>query len=118
MMTTPKLDAIPLPPVRGSPPVRARLFEAIARGFLGWVGGRAEREAPPTPASGAALSRMSFQLRIDPGGPMAPMVNAMIKPLMLPAAEQLADKILAHLEGRAEAARASEGRDAAGGAPR
>jgi hypothetical protein len=29
---------------------------------------------------------------------MAPMINALIKPLMLPAAEQLADKILAHLE--------------------
>jgi hypothetical protein len=38
---------------------------------------------------------------------MAPMVNAMIKPLLLPAAEQLADRILAHLEHRP-----------AGGAPR
>jgi hypothetical protein len=29
---------------------------------------------------------------------MAPMINAMIKPLLLPAAEQLADRILARLE--------------------
>jgi hypothetical protein len=41
---------------------------------------------------------MSFSLRLDPGGPMAPMVNAMITPLMLPAAEDLATRILAHLE--------------------
>jgi hypothetical protein len=30
---------------------------------------------------------------------MAPMVNALIKPMMLPAAEDLANRILAHLEG-------------------
>lgn len=93
----------PAPAVAAAPPPHrgalARLFEAIARWLLGLVGGRAERAAPPAPESGAALSRMSFQLRIDPGGPMAPMVNAMITPLLLPAAEQLADKILAHLEG-------------------
>ena len=31
---------------------------------------------------------------------MAPMINAMIKPLMLPAAESLANQILAHLEAQ------------------
>jgi hypothetical protein len=41
---------------------------------------------------------MSFALRLEPGGPMAPMVNAMLKPIMLPAAEDLANRILAHLE--------------------
>ncbi|HSJ97077.1 MAG TPA: hypothetical protein VLC53_08390, partial [Myxococcota bacterium] len=81
----------------------ARRLEALARWFLALVGGRVERETPPAPAAGVALSRLSFELRIDPGGPMAPMVNAMIKPLLLPAAEQLADRILAHLEeGRAD----------------
>jgi hypothetical protein len=31
---------------------------------------------------------------------MAPMVNALLKPLMVPAAEDLANRILAHLEAR------------------
>lgn len=77
-----------------------RWLEALARWLLALVGGRSGRTAAPAPAAGGALSRLSFELRIDPGGPMAPMINAMIKPLLLPAAEQLADRILAHLEGR------------------
>jgi carbon monoxide dehydrogenase subunit G len=85
----------------------ARWLEALARWLLGLVGGRAERAAPTTAAAGESLSTMRFRLRLDPGGPMAPMVNAMITPLLLPAAEQLADKILAHLE--APPAGASEG---------
>jgi carbon monoxide dehydrogenase subunit G len=75
-----------------------RWLEGLARWFLRWIGGRAERAVLPAPGAGGA--RLTFELRIDPGGPMAPMVNAMIKPLLLPAAEQLADRILAHLEGR------------------
>jgi carbon monoxide dehydrogenase subunit G len=73
-----------------------RLFEALARGVLRLLG-RAPRRAPAVLS--AAGTRMSFRLRLDPGGPMAPMINAMIKPLMLPAAESLANQILAHLEG-------------------
>ncbi len=92
------------PPAKG---LVARCLEALARWFLGVVGGRAERDAPLKAEAGESLSTMRFQLRLDPGGPMAPMVDAMIKPLLLPAAEQLADKILAHLE--APAAVASEG---------
>ena len=78
-----------------------RWLEAIWRRILWRIGGRVERAAPP-PSAGpdvAPLSRMTFALRLDPGGPMAPMVNAMITPLMLPAAEDLATRILAHLEG-------------------
>ncbi|HEY8492912.1 MAG TPA: SRPBCC family protein [Myxococcota bacterium] len=89
---------VPAAPRKAAP---LRWLEALARRLLRWIGGRSERAAPP--AAGAAASRLTFELRIDPGGPMAPMVNAMIKPLMLPAAEQLADRILARLEeGRAE----------------
>ena len=97
----------PVPVEPAAKPVFARWLEALARWFLGLVGGRAERDAPTTAAAGESLSTMRFQLRLDPGGPMAPMVNAMITPLLLPAAEQLADKILAHLEARP--AGASEG---------
>jgi carbon monoxide dehydrogenase subunit G len=88
----------PLPAPRKAPPLR--WLEALARWFLRVVGGRAERAAPPAP--GGAGSRLTFELRIDPGGPMAPMINAMIKPLLLPAAEQLADRILARLEANVE----------------
>jgi hypothetical protein len=35
---------------------------------------------------------------MDAGGPMAPLVNAMLGPALLPAAEDLANKIAAHLE--------------------
>lgn len=97
-------------PVAAAPAAKglvARWLEALARWLLGLLGGRAERDVPSTGAAGESLSTMRFELRLDPGGPMAPMVNAMIKPLLLPAAEQLADKILAHLEARP--AGASEG---------
>jgi hypothetical protein len=46
------------------------------------------------------MSRLSFRLRIKPGGPMGPMVDALMKPLMLPVAEELADRIMAELEKR------------------
>ena len=45
---------------------------------------------------------MSFRLRIDPGGPMAPMINAMIQPAMAAAAEDLAERITAHPESERE----------------
>ena len=87
-------DAAPAAP----PPRNAllRLLESIVRSLLR-LAGRAPRRAPALLAGPG--TRMSFRLRLDPGGPMAPMINAMIKPLMLPAAESLANQILAHLEG-------------------
>ncbi len=81
-----------------------RVLEAIVRGLLR-LAGRAPRRTPA--ALSSAGTRLGFRLRLDPGGPMAPMINAMIKPLMLPAAESLANQILAHLEAaRAEGAHA------------
>jgi carbon monoxide dehydrogenase subunit G len=80
-----------------------RLLERIARALLRLVGGAPpQRAALAAPEPGA--SRLTFRLRLDPGGPMAPMINAMIRPLLLPAAESLADQILAHLESREPAA--------------
>jgi carbon monoxide dehydrogenase subunit G len=82
-----------------APPPRSallRLFEALARALLRLLGRAPQRAAAALSGPG---TRMSFRLRLDPGGPMAPMINAMIKPLMLPAAESLANQILAHLEG-------------------
>ena len=78
----------------------ARLFAAIARFFYRLVHGRAERAATADAGPGAGMSKLTFRLEIQPGGPMAPMVNALIKPMMTPAAEGLANQIMATLEER------------------
>jgi carbon monoxide dehydrogenase subunit G len=72
--------------------------------FVRWLyrlfAGRSERAAGANAGPGAGMSRLSFRLRIKPGGPMGPMVDALMKPLMLPVAEELADRIMAELEKR------------------
>lgn len=94
-------------------PHRGLLFRLLER-FWRWVlglagGGRPVRDAAATQpiAPGERLTRLTFRLRLQPGGPMAPMIDAMIRPLMLPAAEDLANRILAQLEGAAVASRPS-----------
>jgi carbon monoxide dehydrogenase subunit G len=47
-------------------------------------------------ASEAAL--LTFTLHMNAGGPTGPLVNVLLGPVMLPAAEDLAKKIAAHLE--------------------
>jgi carbon monoxide dehydrogenase subunit G len=83
-----------------APPPRPRglagLWDRIVRFFFRRVAGPAVvREAP---AAGTATTRMTFSLRVDPGGPMAPMIDALMKPAMAAAAEDLAQRIIAHLE--------------------
>jgi carbon monoxide dehydrogenase subunit G len=73
----------------------ARLLEAIFRFFFQLVRGK-PRRVEGAPAAGG--TRVVFRLRVDPGGPMAPMINAMIKPLMPSFAEDFAGKLLGHLE--------------------
>jgi carbon monoxide dehydrogenase subunit G len=72
--------------------------------FVRWLyrlfAGRSERAAGANAGPGAGMARLSFRLRITPGGPMGPMVDALMKPLMLPVAEELADRIMAELEKR------------------
>jgi hypothetical protein len=48
--------------------------------------------------NGEAASQLTFRLRMDAGGPSGPLVNAMLAPALQPAAEDLANKIAAHLE--------------------
>lgn len=78
-----------------------RLLQAFWRWLLGRAGGGAPQRdasaAEPAPP-GTTTTRLRFALKLQPGGPMAPMVDAMIRPLMLPAAEDLANRILAQLE--------------------
>jgi len=72
------------------------LFRWLFRLFHGGVDRAARADADP----GETAARLSFRLRLDPGGPMAPMVSAMMKPALRPAAEDLANRIVAHLESR------------------
>ncbi len=78
----------------------ARVFEAISRWIYRLFRGPAPSRAPAIPGSTQGVSRMTFKLRLDPGGPMAPMIDAMVQPMLLPTAEDLANRIMAHLESR------------------
>jgi hypothetical protein len=50
------------------------------------------------PAASEGGTQLTFTLRMEAGGPTGPLVNAMLGPALLPAAEDLANKIAAHLE--------------------
>lgn len=74
-----------------------RLLDALARWLFRRQHGEVQRTLPAAPpAAGNAV--LAFTLRMDAGGPMGPMVNAMLGPALLPATEDLAEKIAAHLE--------------------
>jgi carbon monoxide dehydrogenase subunit G len=95
-------------PAAGPPPGPRRgpvlrLLESIVRFFLRLFGGRPERAASADAGPGEGMSRLTFRLRVTPGGPMAPMIEAMMRPLMQPTAEDLANRILGELEARASA---------------
>jgi carbon monoxide dehydrogenase subunit G len=77
-----------------------RLLAAIARFFYKLVHGSVERAPSADSGPGAGVSRLTFRLALEPGGPMAPMVSALVKPMLTPAAEDLANKIMATLEQR------------------
>jgi carbon monoxide dehydrogenase subunit G len=87
-----------------APPARrgwlARVLEAIFRFFFQLVRGKPRRAEGTGAAPAAGSTRVVFRLRVDPGGPMAPMINAMIKPLMPSFAEDFAGKLLGHLEAK------------------
>ena len=73
-----------------------RILDAIARFFFRRAHGAGPaRLAAAAPGVG---SRLTFTLRMEAKGTTAPLVNAMLGPAMLPAAEDLANKIAAHLE--------------------
>ena len=83
-----------------------RIVDAIFRFFFRRVNGPApERETRALPLPNGSASRLQFVLRMDAGGPSGPLVNAMLGPALLPAAEDLANKIAAHLEKTHAAAR-------------
>ena len=76
----------------------ARWIRAVFRFFFRLRHGGVDREAPAAGAPGVV--RLTFRLRLDPGGPMAPMIDAMMSPAMGVAAEDLASRIIVELEKR------------------
>jgi carbon monoxide dehydrogenase subunit G len=80
-------------------PLFQRLIEGIFRFFFRRMNNPAPTRDPRAlPVANGAASKLQFVLRMDAGGPSAPLVNAMLGPALLPAAEDLANKIAAHLE--------------------
>ena len=69
----------------------ARLFAWLARWLFRAQHGEEKALEAAVPVD--ERSQLTFVLRMDAGGPMAPMINAMLQPALLPATEDLAQKI-------------------------
>ncbi|HZS36125.1 MAG TPA: SRPBCC family protein [Polyangia bacterium] len=82
-----------------APPKRG-LWRRMVDGFFRWLFRRMNGPGVKRlePARAEAASQLTFKLRMDAGGPSGPLVNAMLAPALMPAAEDLANKIAAHLE--------------------
>jgi carbon monoxide dehydrogenase subunit G len=91
--------------VADAPPAPAPKKRWFGRRMIDWffrkMFRRMHGEAPKRLAAAATSgTRLTFTLRMDAGGPTGPLVNAMLGPALLPAAEDLANKIAAHLESQ------------------
>ena len=80
------------------PGLLARWLEAILRVLFRRAHGEVQRGEGADSGPGEGVVKLTFRLRLEPGGPMAPMIDAIIKPAMTIAAEDLSQKIVAHLE--------------------
>jgi carbon monoxide dehydrogenase subunit G len=89
----PDLAVVPQKKKRG---LFGRMLDGIFRFFYRLVNGKVPKRLAPSRAD--AASELKFVLRMDAGGPSGPLVNAMLAPALLPAAEDLANKIASHLE--------------------
>lgn len=49
--------------------------------------------AEGAPESSSSVTRLSFRFKMEAGGPMAPMVNAMLGPALIPATQSLTENI-------------------------
>ncbi len=81
-----------------SPPPKSwfrALLDRVFRALFQRQHGRTE--APQLTASTPGVTELTFNWRMEAGGPMGPLVNAMLEPALAPAAEELAHRIAAHL---------------------
>jgi len=85
-------------PVKAKKGLWRRFVDALFRRMFRLMhgGGPARKEIGP--AAGRPTSELTFTLFMEAGGPTGPLVNAMLAPALMPAAEDLANKIAAHLE--------------------
>jgi carbon monoxide dehydrogenase subunit G len=81
-------------------PKKVGLWRRFVDGLFRWLFRRMHGSGPKRlgPTAAEAGSQLTFRLRMDAGGPAGPLVNAMLAPALQPAAEDLANKIAAHLE--------------------
>src|SRR5262245_49030420 len=63
------------------PAPKLGLFARLVRWLYRLFAGSTERAASADAGPGAGMARLTFRLRIKPGGPMGPMVDALMKPL-------------------------------------
>jgi carbon monoxide dehydrogenase subunit G len=84
--------------VAEKPGLLRRMVNALFRFFFRLMHGKAPERTTRALSAGGVSSELRFKLRMDAGGPTGPLVNAMLAPALLPAAEDLANKIAAHLE--------------------
>ncbi|AWS47863.1 hypothetical protein [Streptosporangium sp. 'caverna'] len=81
-----------------------RVITKSARKQAGQPTRNASTGTPNTAPAGASgsgpRSRLTFHLEVSPGGPMAPMIELLMSPLLEPAAKDLAVGIRTELEGR------------------
>ena len=75
-----------------------RFLDWLFRAMFRRMHGEAPKRLAAPATAGAVQSRLTFTLQMEAGGPTGPLVNAMLGPALLPAAEDLANKIAAHLE--------------------
>jgi carbon monoxide dehydrogenase subunit G len=86
----------------------SRILERLLRFFHRLVHGRVERAAGAGQGVGPGVARLTLELQIQPGGTMAPMIDALIQPAMKIAAEDLATRIVARLEADRDTAERPE----------
>jgi carbon monoxide dehydrogenase subunit G len=93
-LTIGKPSELAAPPKR--PSLWRRFVDGIFRFLFRAMHGKGPKRLRTSRAD--AASQLTFKLRMDAGGPSGPLVNAMLAPALKPAAEDLANKIAAHLE--------------------
>ena len=85
-------------PVKKRQGLWRRFVDAIFRRLFRMMHGGGPARKELAPVAGRPTSQLTFTLRMEAGGPTGPLVNAMLAPALMPAAEDLANKIAAHLE--------------------